>query len=185
MEPLNPTTRGFTLVEMLVVMAIIAIISALAVGGWQASQRSARSLACTGHLRQIGTALSRYLSDHDQTFPKLVMARDDKEDKQPALDTELLPYIREKSVFKCPADTAGIAEKTGTSYLWNHKLNGQRLADLSVTFLRGETITDSHKIMVIGDKEGFHSEPDKVNVLYADGHASKELTFVDDMETAE
>jgi prepilin-type processing-associated H-X9-DG protein len=35
--------------------------------------------------------------------------------------------------------------------------------------------------MVMGDKEGWHpSLKNKLNVLYADGHASQELTFVED-----
>ena len=33
-------------------------------------------------------------------------------------------------------------------------------------------------IPLMGDKEGYHPDPDnKVNILYADGHASKNLTF--------
>jgi prepilin-type processing-associated H-X9-DG protein len=37
--------------------------------------------------------------------------------------------------------------------------------------------------MVMGDKEGWHpSLKNKLNVLYADGHASQEVLFVEDDE---
>jgi len=57
----------------------------------------------------------------------------------------------------------------------------QRLATLSVSFLAMNPIDDPSRIMVMGDKEGFHPNiENKLNVLYADGHASQQLTFVDD-----
>ena len=72
-----------------------------------------------------------------------------------------------------------LAETTGTSYLWNYKLNGQKLSSATVSFVKRDTIDQQSRIMVMGDKEGWHpSLKNKLNVLYADGHASQELTFV-------
>ena len=70
-----------------------------------------------------------------------------------------------------------IAELTGTSYFWNSAINGQHLGGLN--FL--ELSQDTSHIPLIGDKEGFHPYlPNKVNILYADGHATKELIFKTD-----
>ena len=172
---------AFTLLELIVVIAIISILAAVLIPFWMNSQRSARAAECMGNLRQLGTGLSRYLGEHDQTFPTLVMARENKQQDVPTLDTVLRPYVGSEKMFRCPDDAKHLFENTGTSYLWNHKLNGQKLSSLSVSFVRNDTIDQQSRIMVMGDKEGWHpSIKSKLNVLYADGHASQELTFVDE-----
>ena len=175
------SARGFTLIELLAVIAIIALLATLATAGWQRSLRYSRSVVCMQNLRQIGSGLTRYVSEHDGVFPELAMARMSKTDKVPVLDTELRAYVSDARVFSCPDDGKHLAQTSGTSYLWNNKLNGQRLANLSVSFLAMHPIEEPSNIMVMGDKEGFHPNlENKLNVLYADGHASQELTFVPD-----
>jgi prepilin-type processing-associated H-X9-DG protein len=133
------------------------------------------------NLRQIGGGLARYVAEHEGVFPELAMARTSKSDAVPVIDTELRGYIPDARVFACPDDSKHLAQTSGTSYLWNNKLNGQRLATLTVSFIAKDPIDDPSRIMVIGDKEGFHPNlENKLNVLYADGHASQELTFVSD-----
>ena len=173
--------RGFTLIELLVVIAIIALLATLGTAAWQRSQRYSRAVACMQNLRQIGTGLARYVGEHDGIFPELLMARTSKTDAGRTIDTELRAYVPDARTFACPDDSKHLAQTSGTSYLWNHKLNGQRLATLSVSFLAMSPIDEPSRIMVMGDKEGFHPNiENKLNVLYADGHASQELTFVSD-----
>ena len=172
---------GFTLIELLSVIAIIALLGTLVAAGWQRSLRYSRSVTCMQNLRQIGGGLARYVSEHDGIFPELMMARASKSDAVPVIDTELRTYITDARVFACPDDRKHLAQSSGTSYLWNNRLNGQRLATLTVSFVAMDPIDDPGRIMVMGDKEGFHPNLDnKLNVLYADGHASQELTFVSD-----
>ena len=172
---------AFTLIELLVVMSLIAVLAVLGNAAWGRSQRLAKAAACMQNLRQIGSGLAQYLGEHDGTFPTLVLARDSREEKQPTLDTELANYVKDASVFTCPDDQKNLGQTTGTSYLWNPKLNGQRLAALTVQFVPGSPLEDPSRVMVIGDKEGWHPFlKNKLNVLYADCHVSQELTFVDD-----
>jgi prepilin-type N-terminal cleavage/methylation domain-containing protein len=60
--------RGFTLVELLVVMAIIALLLALLVPAVQAARESARRIQCANNIKQLGVALQSYQSQRT-VFP--------------------------------------------------------------------------------------------------------------------
>jgi prepilin-type N-terminal cleavage/methylation domain-containing protein/prepilin-type processing-associated H-X9-DG protein len=166
--------RAFTLLELLVVVAVIAVLAALAYPLVSSYQEKGRAVLCMQHLRTLGTALNLYLGENNLTMPTLALAREKLTDDIPVIDNTLDRYVSDKKAFACPSDNR-FAKLTGTSYHWNNALNGQALAGLN--FL-GMGDQPAH-IPVMGDKEGFHRDPDhKVNILYADGRASKELSFV-------
>ncbi len=68
--------RAFTLVEMLVVIAIIAILAALLLPVLAGGKKRAQRIQCIGNLNQIGTAFQIFAHDHQGNFPMQVPEAD-------------------------------------------------------------------------------------------------------------
>lgn len=81
--------RGFTLTELLVVVAIIALLMAILLPVYTLARRAAQRTVCISNLRQIGLAVRMYRDDYDELPPYL---------------SKIYPYVREGRVFICPVD---------------------------------------------------------------------------------
>lgn len=55
----------FTLIELLITIAIIAILVGMLLPALNRARESGRTASCTGNIRQIGVAMQSYASDHD------------------------------------------------------------------------------------------------------------------------
>ena len=62
--------KGFTLVELLVVIAVIAVLAALLLPVLAHAKEKARSTQCLGNLRQWGLAFRLYADDHEDFLPR-------------------------------------------------------------------------------------------------------------------
>ena len=110
--------RGFTLVELLTVIAVIAVLAAILFPVFATARGKAREISCVSNLRQIGVAISMYTQDYDGLYPYGV----DPADKLtpqiwstfptfmneiatiPYLHEALQPYIKSKELFHCASD---------------------------------------------------------------------------------
>ena len=102
-EPLGPARevpmaaqarRGLTLVELLVVVAIIGILMALLLPAVQQSRENARATQCRNNLHQIGIGLHSYYAAHNSFPPGCVGTVDDPVNLQGwGWGTFLLPYV--------------------------------------------------------------------------------------------
>lgn len=61
--------RGFTLVELLVVIGVILLLIALLLPAARRSVEAGRQVTCLNHMRQIAQAALMYCQDNDGTFP--------------------------------------------------------------------------------------------------------------------
>ncbi len=65
----SPSPRAFTLLELLVVMAIIALLAALMLPSLASAREKGWQAACLSNLHQMGLAIQAYASDNDGKIP--------------------------------------------------------------------------------------------------------------------
>ncbi|GEM_PF-1544944 len=94
-----PSSRGFTLIEMLVVLAIIILLTSLIVPAVNTSLQNARQTQCMSRLRNFGIAWNTYNLD--------ILSGPHESEMDGVFDwiSEMHPdYIQDPKLFICPAD---------------------------------------------------------------------------------
>ena len=65
---------GFTLIELMIVIAIIAILAAILVPNFLHARAEAQTYSCEGNLRQLATAMEEYATDNSGQYPASLAA---------------------------------------------------------------------------------------------------------------
>ena len=169
---------AFTLIEMLVTIAIIAILAALLLPAIGRSKEQGKSTACLSNLRQLGIAVTLFTQDNENKMPVIYDAPVGVPPTNllTQMDVVLSNHLGSVRVLLCPSDNKQLFTQTGTSYAWNSLINGQDAEHLSVFAID----FDPHNIPIAFDKEAFHAAAGTkrgVNYLYADGHIKNLLAI--------
>jgi len=122
---------GFTLVEIVVVIAIVGVLAAMVFPVAIKTREMSRRATCVSNLRQIGMAFSMYLADWDGAFPNtgdpyLWMGRrwrwplaeylGEQSVRDPAHPEDPLRSVRTPEVLVCPSDSTARERWDTTSY---------------------------------------------------------------------
>lgn len=121
---------GFTITELLVVMAIIGVLAAILFPVVIKAKEGAKTSQCLSNMKQLGSGLYMYLDDHSSRFPAAApwgapayWAKAEN-GSQKTIQELLWPYVHngmqiskdgkypKSSVFCCPSDT-GMPSDTG------------------------------------------------------------------------
>jgi len=91
------TTRkaGFTLVEIMIVVAIIGLLAAIAIPNFVRARTTSQMNACINNLRQIDGAAQQYLLEN-----KLAPTA-------PVTATDVVPYLKQGTKTACPSGGNG------------------------------------------------------------------------------
>ncbi len=135
---------AFTMVELLVVLAIIGILVSLLLPAVQSVREAARRMQCQNNLHQIGIALHNYHSAFRKFPPGGIEVRPEvRRGKQLAWSAFLLPFLEESAAY----------ERVDFSYAFDHPVNEKVAATTIETYMcpsttrvtplsRGRGVTD-------------------------------------------
>jgi len=106
MSPLS--RKGFTLIELMVVMAIILILAGLLTPGLMGAREQAKKTNCLNNLKQIYTAMQLYITANNEQYPTAA-----------GWGGLLYPeYLDDENVFDCQ-DKTGAGTSSNPDYLYS------------------------------------------------------------------
>lgn len=195
--------KGFTLVEMLCVLAIIASLAAIIYPAFAGVTRAAKKVTCLSNLAQIGKAEYMYRIDNDDHYPYAVTEFDRADPYRipggtnmtkaqiaaiPDIVSVLTPYTGSRLVFQCPMDS-GLKDLVANTSTQNAFLTYGTSYEVFPIFTNppfdrttGEDISESPRLIIAEDFSlAWHSGGDisyltaRHNLLLGDSHVQSAL----------
>jgi len=167
--------KGFTLVELMVVISVIALLSAILLPVTASVRGYARRTHCLSNLGQLGKAINLYVDDNENWYPcATIMPSTEPEGGLPRI-CDLLATYAAPAVFQCPDDRPTDPEYPfpsyfvgeGSSYQWVELFNHHKVGDrVRLHWMNLD------QVPMMYDYEPFHRRSGKagINGLFRDGH---------------
>jgi prepilin-type N-terminal cleavage/methylation domain-containing protein/prepilin-type processing-associated H-X9-DG protein len=144
---------GFTLIELMVVMAVIGILSALLLAAVGSAKNYAKRATCLNNLRQINLGLRMYSDDSNDRTPKTTSTN--KRDRLPnwtGYKQLMKNYVGlqgasspQDKLFACPADTFFVSRQELTA-IEPKSMHDQPFSDFSsYGFNGGNSVTNTFR----------------------------------------
>lgn len=196
--------RAFTLIEILVVIAIIVLLAAILIPSLNSAIESAKATKDLSNLRQIGALMQAYLNDKDGILPAIDTAPGIGTNGPPPIPVIYPKYVATKKVFQSPFDkrTGSEGDNAPVSYGINVNMytaspgiagNTTRIVSTSSTILMAPNYNGNPGVGVswtgvatavpnlaagggVGMTTGTHKSGRQINALFCDLHVET-MTF--------
>ncbi len=183
------TKRGFTLCEMLVVIAIIAILAALLMPALQRANQFALQAKCGNNLKMLGLGYAQYADDNNGYAPRLTFHQ------------KVAPYLDVPATapfaYVCPAkefdnsmleydnyslngrlDDDDSNGPYGGSYYWTLKLTGTPRPATTYFLFDGRLLSEvstggvkrASNVILVNTYVDFNRHPSGALTLFLDNH---------------
>ena len=192
------STSAFTLLELLLAVALIAVLASLLLPAYHHAAAKGRSAACQSFLRQLAMSMLMYSNDWRGRLPPYISAA--AASKHPGTNWAnwTRDYYGSVEVLLCPSGSGKVPEDTDAgrhlydgSYAWNYEgTQGNRgpLTSCIKSPTRNYLLMDSGDQCIIyganswsnlmeeldldwdSGPEGCNRHQDKVNCAFVDGH---------------
>jgi prepilin-type N-terminal cleavage/methylation domain-containing protein/prepilin-type processing-associated H-X9-DG protein len=182
--------KGFTLVEVLVVTAIIVILVSLSLPVWSSIQKKRDQVVCLANLRNLGATFHNYAGDNDEKLP---LAPNDPNNPTKYWRRALLPYVELQAAgtdvfqtpfFTCPPVRNILVKNGGKSgmncYAMSQSLSELRLVSINqkskkILAMEGRVSAGSQIPSEILNTTTYFPQTYHVggnNILYLDSHVA-------------
>lgn len=193
------TRRAFTLIELLIVVALIGLLMAILLPSLGAARNSARRTACASNLRQIGVAMRTYLGWSNDRYPYAsampsITGAFPLDGNDPVYIADVLTTDTncQSKVFQCPNDQGTIDrgapnfsktyfQTEHSSYEYRVRLAGETIEEYARRYEDHQAHDGTfekvrkNSVWIFRDFNNFHAQAGKPGArryLYGDGHVT-------------